>query len=247
MIQLIFSEVFKGFRGGGQGISQMRILALETIDKWRKAATGNTHRRIWHRIVDGIEYRWCCGCREFKPIAQFYKNKSKWDCLSIECKDCTNVSYKKRSICNPEKVRGFKKNWAAKNREKRNATALRSFRKRMLDPKFRLRLAVSNAISDVLAGRKKRRSWEKLVGYSLSDLCKHLEKKFQKEMTWSNYGKWHIDHIIPVSAFSFDNPEQIDFKRCFALENLRPLWAKENLAKGSKLAKPFQPALKIAG
>ncbi|HPG52320.1 MAG TPA: hypothetical protein PLL11_17220 [Spirochaetota bacterium] len=62
-------------------------------------------------------------------------------------------------------------------------------------------------------------------------------------MTWENISKWHIDHIIPVSAFNFNSPDDIDFKRCFALNNLRPLWAVENIKKGWRINKPFQPSL----
>lgn len=48
------------------------------------------------------------------------------------------------------------------------------------------------------------------------------------------YG-WHIDHKLPVASFNFDSPEHLDFKKCWALENLQPLWAKENISKGAKV------------
>jgi len=54
--------------------------------------------------------------------------------------------------------------------------------------------------------------------------------------------KWHIDHIIPVSAFNFTKPEHIDFNKCWALSNLQPLWAEENLSKHKKLKEAFQPS-----
>lgn len=76
--------------------------------------------------------------------------------------------------------------------------------------------------------------WEKLVGYKLSDLMAHLEAMFRKEMVWGNYGKWHIDHIRPISSFCFDSFDHPEFKECWALENLQPLWARDNLIKGSK-------------
>jgi hypothetical protein len=65
-------------------------------------------------------------------------------------------------------------------------------------------------------------------------------------MTWGNYGQWHVDHKIPISAFNYETPDDIDFKRCWALKNLRPMWAKENISKGAKLDKPFQPALALS-
>jgi len=47
---------------------------------------------------------------------------------------------------------------------------------------------------------------------------------------------WHIDHIRPISAFSFTVPEDPEFKECWALNNLQPLWAFDNLSKGGKWA-----------
>ena len=45
--------------------------------------------------------------------------------------------------------------------------------------------------------------------------------------------------------FTYETPEDIDFKRCWALKNLQPLEAKENLRKQAKLDKPFQPSLLV--
>ena len=51
-------------------------------------------------------------------------------------------------------------------------------------------------------------------------------------MNWSNHGKWHIDHIVPLSKF---NPKSLkDIKKANHYSNLQPLWAKENLRKKDK-------------
>jgi 5-methylcytosine-specific restriction endonuclease McrA len=69
--------------------------------------------------------------------------------------------------------------------------------------------------------------------FSITDLKKHLEKQFDKYMSWNNYGKyWHIDHIIPHSLFQYTSMEDQSFKDCWALNNLRPLEAKQNLSDG---------------
>lgn len=71
-----------------------------------------------------------------------------------------------------------------------------------------------------------------LIGCDWLFLKNHLEKKFKKNMNWNNYGKWHIDHIKPMSHFNlFDVQEQ---KNCFHYSNLQPLWAVENLRKGNR-------------
>ena len=87
-------------------------------------------------------------------------------------------------------------------------------------------------------------NWQEYVGYTLEDLIKHLDKQFTKEngYTWKNYGEWHIDHKIPISIFNFEKPEDIDFKRCWSLDNLQPLWATENIIKSNKIEGHFQPS-----
>ena len=84
-------------------------------------------------------------------------------------------------------------------------------------------------IKDIKAGRK----WETLVGYSLGDLMTHLEKQFDRNMNWDNYGPyWHIDHIKPIALFSYICPEDEEFKQCWSLNNLQPLEAIANIRKG---------------
>jgi len=113
------------------------------------------------------------------------------------------------------------------------------------DYTIRLHQAVSRAIRNHLkAGIKNKCKWETLIGYSVEDLKKHLEQQFDEKMTWENYGSyWQIDHIIPRRVFNFGKPEDIDFKRCWALNNLRPLEKNKNQHKQGKLLQPFQPAL----
>ena len=57
-------------------------------------------------------------------------------------------------------------------------------------------------------------------------------------MTWDNYGKWHIDHIYPISLFDKEkikNYNSQEFKDCWTLKNLQPLWAFENISKGNRI------------
>jgi len=120
--------------------------------------------------------------------------------------------------------------------------------KRRIDLKVNINHRISSAIGKSLKGNKIKQHWEDLVGYTLSELKKYLEKTIPKGYTWQDFlkGKLHIDHKIPVSVFNYTKPEHIDFKRCWALGNLQLLPAKENIKKSNKLTKPFQPALAIS-
>ena len=82
---------------------------------------------------------------------------------------------------------------------------------------------------------KKCRHWETLVSYTLKELKQNLENQFKEGMNWQNMGKWHIDHRRPISNFNFTSYEDEDFKKCWGLDNLQPLWAKENLSKNNKI------------
>jgi len=112
------------------------------------------------------------------------------------------------------------------------------------DPKYKLNHRMRCAVRQCLNGNKDG-PWKGLVGYSVDELKRHLEKLFQPGMTWENMGEWHIDHKTPISVFNFTKPEHLDFKRCWALKNLQPMWAEENLSKGASLEKHFQPGLRI--
>ena len=66
-------------------------------------------------------------------------------------------------------------------------------------------------------------------------------------MNWNNYGKynakkwddknpktwtWNIDHIIPQFRLPFNSIKHKNFKKAWALKNLRPYSAKQNILDG---------------
>ncbi len=118
---------------------------------------------------------------------------------------------------------------------------------RKKNPYIYMRNRISGAIRISIKGNKKNRSWEELVGYTLAELMMHMEKRFTEGMTWDKFinGEIHIDHIIPVSRFNFESYADLDFKRCWALSNLQPMWGRENMSKGNRLTEPFQPCLAL--
>lgn len=71
------------------------------------------------------------------------------------------------------------------------------------------------------------------LGCSVTEFLIHLEAKFTKGMTWQNYGKWHIDHIKPLSRFDLTNPKEL--ATACNYKNLQPLWAFDNISKNAKL------------
>lgn len=115
--------------------------------------------------------------------------------------------------------------------------------------RIKLHNRIAGLIRYSLKGNKKGRHWEDLVGYGLEGLKRRLKKTIPQSYTWDDYlkGELWVDHIVPITAFNIECPESIDFKRCWALSNLRLLPKIENISKGNKLEKPFQPCLALRG
>lgn len=97
-------------------------------------------------------------------------------------------------------------------------------------PSLRLKEATRSRIWASLKGATDGALFSRL-GYSVDRLRAHLESLFDDGMTWANYGKWHVDHIKPCAKFDLTDPHQ--FKECWSLENLQPLWAQQNCRKGA--------------
>lgn len=139
---------------------------------------------------------------------------------------------------NRDKLRDYHTKWRGDNKDK-----LREYRrnyekhKKDTDPSYRLACYTRTAIYTSLKERnvEKQSNTFDLLPYTLEELIEHLEKQFSKGMTWENYGEWYVDHIKPISKFNIKTTEDDEFKECWSLRNLRPLWGEENLTKGNKV------------
>ena len=130
------------------------------------------------------------------------------------------------------------KEYILKNREKINEwTRKYKNEKLKIDPFYKLSKNIRSRIRMALIRNSKSKKANKtifLLGCTIEQLWIHLEKSFKLGMTKENYGKWHVDHIKPCSSFDLTKPEEQ--AKCFHYTNLQPLWASENLAKGSKIS-----------
>lgn len=148
-----------------------------------------------------------------------------------------NKKWKKN---NPDKVIEMRKRYDKKLHSTLEGRLLARERRQLSSiqqrstPQQKLNKKMSYQIWKSLRKNKARRSWKTLVEYTLEDLRRHLESKFTAGMTWENFGKWHIDHAVPVTRFKYDSPDNPEFKKCWSLNNLQPLWKHDNLSKSSK-------------
>lgn len=179
------------------------------------------------KIESEINFRLCA-----------YKNGSTY--FKSTCKDCERENSKQYAQKHKEKIKQYQidfiqknpqyiKKWKITNKDKINK---REKFRRQNDVNFKLKKNVSRAINHSIF--KNGNSTIKFLPYTIDDLKKHLENQFDNKMSWDNYGTyWHIDHIVPHSMFKYSSMEDIEFKRCWSLNNLRPLEANQNRLDGA--------------
>ena len=199
--------------------------------------------------VEQTPMKRCGKCGEIKLLNEFTNNRTKKDGKQYGCKECEKQRYfedesNRGELSRARSSRSYYRNkakrlelgrrWRILNPDKSKEIGRRADEKRFKTPKGKLNKNISRSILASLRTSKNGRHWEELVGYTINELKEHLERLFKSGMTWENYGKWHIDHIIPKSKFNFVTPEDLDFKKCWALKNLQPLEAKQNMSKGNK-------------
>jgi hypothetical protein len=170
--------------------------------------------------------------KDKKWKADWWKNLSKEERQIQYAKQAAHIV--NRTPEQKEKAREYMRNYMNKRRKE--------------DPLFALRGNMSAGINSALrvVNSTKSKSTFDLLDFTVEELKAHLELQFTDGMTWDNKGgkpyshpnwenEWHIDHIIPVSAWNFESDSCPEFKMCWALGNLRPMWAKDNMRKGNKI------------
>lgn len=146
--------------------------------------------------------------------------------------------HKKWYSQNKEKWNEYIKEYREKNIEKIRKTKRDYERNRKArDPLYKLISNFRTAIYQVLkeSNVEKNDHYFDILPYSQEELIQHLENQFTDDLTWDNYGEWHVDHILPISSFNIEEMGDEEFIKCWSLDNLRPLWGEENIRKSNSL------------
>ena len=157
-------------------------------------------------LITGVKL--CNRCKKEKSIIEFGRSNDKIRSRCNKCRSKDQREYEKKKI--------------------------------IAEPEFGVMLSLRKRMSNIISGKIKTGSAIKDLGCSSEELKQHLEDKFypcpetKKMMSWDNYGRygWHVDHIKPLIAFDLSNRKE--FVKACHYTNLQPLWAKENLSKGTK-------------
>lgn len=163
----------------------------------------------------------CVGCNISKPESEYYQKRKK-------CKRCHNLiryQLKLKQKQNPEwneRYKGYDRKSKKKKRSKK-------------EPVFTFVENLRTLIRKSIQGfnyTKNSKTFE-ILGIDRDGFLKHIESQFTEGMSWENHGfyGWHLDHKIPVSSAR----SQEEIIRLNHYTNFQPLWAEENLKKGSKI------------
>jgi len=207
-------------------LSDRKKMGIPIKKKRQETMVGN-HRKI------------CSRCQIEKTIDDFFVKKNSKTGFYCYCKMCSKIT-RQKSKQKPEvkeKAKITKKIWEAKNQDKLKKQRQRAKAKRKSTAHGYLDFNVVSKMKRSVRrspNQKGRTEWERSVGYNLDDLKLHLESKFISGMTWALVvsGEIQIDHIIPRSAFYYESIHEQDFKDCWSLQNLQPLWRADNRSKG---------------
>ena len=201
----------------------------------------------------------CCKCNIFKETIDFYKNNSRKNGLTIWCKECNKKARKKyyknntdierkkslnrKKNRNPEEAKFVLDKWRKnsphkiKKHKKEIITKQTEYNKNRIknDINYRLRVRLRKRLR-LRAALKSCKVYKNnsTIYYLGCSIKEYLNSLFKFGMSFETYGKWHIDHIKPLSKF--DLTEENQLKEAFNYKNTQPLWALENIRKGANYA-----------
>lgn len=206
-----------------------------------------------------MEMRICKKCNIEKKLNKenfYWRNDNKK--FRKECIQCLQDADHER-VLNGNRKKYYDKNKDKINKNKRNNRKMPQNRKKTnekqkeklkTDITFRIKSSISSLIRSALiyrGGSKSRKPIKDILPYTPNELRLHLELQFEPWMTWNNRAHynpktwdnndsstwtWELDHIKPHSDFKYTSVDDEDFQECWALSNLRPYNAKQNLFDG---------------
>lgn len=199
----------------------------------------------------------CSNCKIEKELELFPKNKSTKDGYHNQCKNC-HKEYRSLNIKrikeyaknNKEKQVEYQKKWWIENREKHkefqknyrqnNKKYFNEYHKKyqkdrkktdtIFKFKYNIRSLICGSFKRGTNQFRKDAKTETILGCTIEEFKKYIENKFTKGMSFENHGKWHLDHIKPIKLATTE--EEVIALNHYT--NFQPLWAIDNLSKGSK-------------
>jgi len=184
---------------------------------------------------NGFE-KFCSKCKINKPLKEFHKRKEGIFNRRSSCKVCRNFEEKLRYSKNNrieyfegriEVKKKYDKEYFFRNKKYKNNYRREKYKNNL---KFKLAQLLRTRIK---FKSLKSGSTIKDLGCPISEFKLYIENQFESGMSWSNYGKWHLDHVMPLSHFNLE--DRMEFLEACNNLNIQPMWAKDNLSKGNRV------------
>lgn len=171
-------------------------------------------------LVKLVTYKKCGQCQTVKHRDMFYKDRSNRSGLTNHCKSC-RTEYSNEYCARP---------LVKQKRRKRENSRYES------DKTYKLTKRMRASLRESVMIKSKKRTWEAILGFTVDELCRHLERTLSNGMTLEtalNSG-YEVDHIIPVSALPCVDEMDDNFQLLWSLSNLRIIPQSENRRKSAK-------------
>jgi len=196
-----------------------RNICKECSNKWAKIARDKRHISS----VINNETKICKICSIEKQLADLIKNRNL-------CKDCNNKNYRDLYKNDEE----FRRKVLLKDKNKNRDVSNKAQVIRYNNPINRFIKVQRSRIA--IALKNKQKHTIEYLGCDSEKYFNWLKYNFNENYNFENYGDiWHIDHVIPIYAFNFNNENE----QLLALNwrNTMPLLVCDNLKKGRKIYK----------
>jgi len=170
----------------------------------------NKSVRSSHQIM-----RQCSKCSEYKPLSSFYSQKNRNGSITLkqQCKECYNNSRKNKYNSDKE-FRTKRAKQIQQYKSERESS----------DSEFYLRKHLSRRIRQTLVKQGESKILFNQYGIDVNSILLNIGERPSPD--------YHLDHILPVSAFDFTDPFQV--WACNHKDNLRWLDSKKNMEKSDK-------------
>lgn len=189
--------------------------------------------------------------------SQKWRNNCK-SCINVDSQNrYINNEYSKNKKeyyeDNKEKIKIEQKEYREEKGSRKEYSRVYQKNRNKIDPIYRAHKSISAQIYVTLQqnGASKNGKSKKFLPFTDDEYISHMKTYFALPenywMTWDNCGKynrktwddndqttwtWQLDHIIPHSTFHYTSMDCQEFRDCWALNNLRPLSAKQNVLDG---------------
>jgi hypothetical protein len=218
------SDEFNKTKSNKDGLAIYCRNCNSNIEKKRRIMNKNDNKK--DIIINENIIKKCLICNLEKSLKDYRINRKSNDNFSNICLDCLP-----KNSWTKEKQRISEKKYRDNNPDKMKE----KYKIQSKNINRRVRDSLNHRISDALFSKNIRKSNKTFyyLGCDIHFLKKWLSYLFEENMSFDNYGEWHLDHVKPCSSYDLSNENEI--LECFNWKNIQPLWKSDNLKKNSKI------------